>query len=478
MKSFAISAAIVCALMSGGDALAQNDLALDYGFSGTGFFTLDFNDSPGKNDVGLGIQPVPCGPACDKHLIFGAHLNTATNTWDALISKVNSDGTLDQMFASAGKMQVATPLLGIVDVATDASATHFYFLGYKHTNNFTDSDFGISCIDANGAPCTGFGVEGTRTIYFDQGASNDDTPASIVFQPGPGSTPDRLLASGLVHGGTFVVPVNYIGIAALSAETGDLVPGFGGNGKALIPPITGEHTSIVSDTALSAAGTPGGERLYITASSLRGDDTKGYANLLAVNPFNGSLLTTSYGSEGALNLGTIEVAQAIAIQADGKVVVAGIGDPASTGHYRLILARGTPGGSREADFCNGGFCVEEGAGDISMVNAIGIRPMTHDLVIATSEVDGSEQVQKIYQFGEDGNVLHGERTVAFANDGGAGRYAISAALYVGSGLQGGYAMTVGTSRWSAITSDYNVTVVRMVASDEIFFSAFSGPNEY
>ncbi|MEO7324609.1 MAG: hypothetical protein ABIW82_07250 [Dokdonella sp.] len=45
-------------------------------------------------------------------------------------------------------------------------------------------------------------------------------------------------------------------------------------------------------------------------------------------------------------------------------------------------------------------------------------------------------------------------------------------LYVGSDIAGGYAMTIGSTTWSELANDDDITVVRMTASDELFETGF------
>ena len=463
------------------------DLALDPNFNaGLGWKRFDFNDANSKFDQGLAVVPVGCGTHCIRYLVFGSHNHS--NTWDVVISKIDSLGVVDTTFGNAGKMQIATPLLQVTDVAVDASATHFYFSGWKTTGAATDIDFAVTCIDSTGIACTGFGTQGTVTKWFDLDTNKSDWATQIRYRPAVGANPARLLVGGIAVGGTPAAPSYRLGVVAIDPLSGATQTSFGTNGK-LVMQVgeVGDQADVqLYDMALSAAGMPGGERLYLAGyyqrAPLGNKHIDGY--VMAINPQDGSLVTdfsggllTVHNDIGAAGQSFDEVST-ITVLPDGKVVMAGRSIDANS-TSQLLLARATPTNGLDPSFCGGGVCAHISADPTADTDAvkIGVRPTTHDLVVATTEtrIVGAGQVERlqvIEQYSASGNALHGRKEMTYPASSGETPEAMTSGLYVGTDAAGGYAMTIGTTRWSGTTMDRDITVVRMIASDELFTSGF------
>jgi hypothetical protein len=462
------------------------DLELDPAFAGVGFTSYDFNDNNSGLDRGRRVFPVRCGAGCIRFLVFGIHQHGST--WDAVIAKIDATGALDPTFGSAGKMLVVTPLSYVTDMAVDASAQHFYFSGWKHTEPAPDNDFAVTCVDASGVACAGFGVQGTVTKWFDLGTNKDDKALQIRYRAASGPNPASLLVGGIAIGGTPAAPADRLGVFAIDPVTGVTLASFGDAGKVVLQ--VGQVADLAKvefyDMALSPSSTPGGERLYLAGSfqraPLANNDIDGF--VMAIDPEDGSLATSFHGGLVAVHndIGPpgnpFDEVSGIVVQADGMVAMVGRSVDANS-KDQLLLARATPLDGLDPAFCGGGVCAHISPDPSAGVygDSIGVRPTTHDLVVTTTETRSSgpgqiERLQVVEQYSASGSTLHGRREMDYAPWNGQAPDATSGGLYIGTNAAGGYAMTVGSALWDAPGNDYDITVVRMVATDELFASGF------
>jgi hypothetical protein len=463
------------------------DLAFDPSFNaGLGFNRFDFNDANSKLDRGRSIIPVPCGAGCIRFLVFGIHQNGST--WDAVISRIDSNGALDPTFGNAGKMRITTPLSYVTDMTVDASAQHFYFSGWKHTGAAPDNDFAVTCTDASGAACAGFGTLGTVTKWFDLDTNKDDKALHIRYRPASGPNPASLLVGGIATAGTPAAPSARVGIFAIDPVSGATLASFGSAGKVVMQ--VGEVADLAKvnlfDVALSPSNVPGGERLYLAGSfqraPLANNDIDGF--VMAIDPEDGSLATSFNGGLVAVHndIGPpgnpFDEVGGIAVLPDGKVAMVGRSTDADS-QDQLLLARATALDGLDPAFCGAGVCVHSSPDPSASVTAysLGVRPTTHDLVIAITETRSSgpgqlERLQVLEQYSASGITLHGRTERDYATWNGQTPDATSGDVVVGTSAAGGYAMTVGSALWDTPSNDYDIVVVRTIATDELFASGF------
>ncbi len=468
-------------------AIGVGDLALDPAFTALhGWERIDFNDANSKRDRGLRIVPVQCGAGCTRFLVFGTHPHGST--WDVVIAKIDSQGALDPSFGSGGRMQVATPLLYVTDVAVDASATHFYISGRKTTGNLPDSDFAVTCIDASGGVCAGFGTLGTVTKWFDLDTNKEDRATQIRYRPASGPNPASLLVGGIATGGTPATPSERLGVVAIDPVSGATLASFGSAGKVVRQ--VGEVSDLAHvelyDMALSASSMPGGERLYLAGSfkraPLANNNVDGY--VMAIDPDDGSLATSFDGGMVPVHndIGPpgnpLDEVVGIEVLPDGNVAM--VGDSVDANSKRqLLLARATALDGLDPGFCGGGVCAHISPDPSAGIDgdSIRVRPSTHDLVVTTTEtrtnIGGQiERLQVIEQYSASGITLHGRKEMDYPSAPGEVPDATTAGLYVGTDAAGGYAMMIGSTTWSQTLNDYDITVVRTIATDELFASGF------
>ncbi len=264
-----------------------------------------------------------------KIVVVGEVFGIGTD--DFGLARYNPNGTLDTSFGTGG------------GVFTDfASGDDFGFAVALQTDgkiiaagtafNGATNDFALARYNANGTLDTSFGTGGIVTTDF---ASGGDSALGVAIQPD-----GRIVAVGL--GGTglldFVLArYNANGTLDTSFGTGGLVttdfsPGFG----------RAHAVAIQGDGKIVVAGASGGGITFTVGrynSNGSIDTTFGTAGT--------GIVTTDFG----FDLG--ESAEAVVLQADGKIVAAGAGVNffASNG---FLLARYNPNGSLDTSFGIGG----------------------------------------------------------------------------------------------------------------------------
>jgi uncharacterized delta-60 repeat protein len=207
-------------------------------------------------------------------------------------------GALDPSFATGGKLTVAGTTFGAVALQPDGKIVA---VGGQAVG--VDLDFLVARFNPDGTPDTTFNTTGTKTIDFN--GANDNANAVAIQSDG------KIVVAGNAG--------NDFGVTRLNTD-GTLDTTFGING--LVDVDFNGHTNRANGLAIAANG-----NLYVAGTV--GVTTAEFGfGLLALNPAGAPL--ASFGNNGrtAVNLvSQFEGANAIAIQPDGKLVVAGVVDP-------------------------------------------------------------------------------------------------------------------------------------------------------
>jgi uncharacterized delta-60 repeat protein len=277
------------------------DGTLDPSFGTGGLVTTDF---AATNDqaVGLIVQ-------ADGKLVAAGSTDVIPGGSDLALARYNPDGTLDPSFGTGGK--VTTDFAGDVDVASALAAQadgRLVVAGVSNTPGVANADFALVRYRSNGKLDRSFGGDGKVTT--DVASSNERALALAVQADG------RLVAAGVTGSpGSSETGADFALVRYRS--NGNLDRNFGTGGK-VTTDFTGrdgfdQANALVLqvDGKLVAAG---------FAAGPPGSDF----GLARYNP-DGSL-DPSFGTAGRVTTdftGTDEAANALAVQADGKLVAAG-----------------------------------------------------------------------------------------------------------------------------------------------------------
>jgi uncharacterized delta-60 repeat protein len=287
---------------------------LDTGFGNAGKVTTAFG-TLGDGAFAVVLQ-------MDGKIVVAGYTTTGNGPSDFALARYNFDGTLDRTFGSRGK--VMTHLSGRakargVVLQPDGKIV----LAGEATNGDSDTTrhFALARYNTAGTLDASFGSGGI--VITGLGSSADEAASGIALQ-----TDGRMVLAGTEFNG----PSGGFVLARYNSN-GTLDPTFGSGGNVIMgfgTPIEGAlSVALQSDGRIIAAG---------------------YANIDGATDFalarysvNGNLDTT-FGSGGKVTTGfgtNSDLASAVAIQSDGRVVAAGYAVLSNTG-MDFALARYLP----------------------------------------------------------------------------------------------------------------------------------------
>jgi uncharacterized delta-60 repeat protein len=296
------------------------DGTLDSSFGSGGKATTDFG--PLTNEVtGIAIQG-------DGKIVAVGFVQTPGRGYDFGLARFNSDGTLDTSFGSGGK--VATDISGASDFAHSVvlQPDGKIVVGGS-TQTVRSFDFAVARYKPDGSLDRRFGTGGISTVDF----GREDEVLAIALQPD-----GKIVAAG--YAGRPGALEDF-GLARFNTD-GSLDTSFGASGK-----LTTDFG--FRDKAMGVLILPNGQ---IVAAGYAGDSTDlNYGFALARYSSDG-LLDSTFGVNGAVIThfsGRIDEAHALALDADGGLVVVG----ESGGN--LAVARYDIAGNLDATFGSNGF---------------------------------------------------------------------------------------------------------------------------
>ena len=367
-------------LIAGSSALAA-DGDLDGTFGIGGKVTTDF----GGGDAAWGVAVQADGK-----------IVAAGNTFSQFaLARYNADGSLDASFGTGGK--VTTDFGGAFDTAFAVAIQadgKIVAAGWASGGSFPVSDFALARYNADGSLDASFGSGGKVTTDI---AGSGDQASDVAIQPD-----GRIVAAGTSDGRFALARYNPDGSLDGSFGTGGKVTtpvGQSTFGSALLIQVDGKivaagtsfmflPTGVLADFALARYhpdGSPdasfgtggtvttdfGGRRDQAVGMALQADGklvatghtapaTGGPGDFALARYDLGGSLDPSFDTDGKVttDFGGEDVATAVAIQADGKIVAAGGGGPGTD----FGLARYGTDGSPDASFGTGGKVTTEFGG--------------------------------------------------------------------------------------------------------------------
>jgi uncharacterized delta-60 repeat protein len=304
---------------------------LDPTFNGTGRQTLAF---PGGSVTGTAVAVQPD----NKVVVAGTFQPTgSTTTGSFAVARFNADGSLDTGFGTGGRVTIDFGFPGgnqqASAVALQADGK-IVVGGSVATGGPGGEDFAVARLTAAGALDGSFGAGGKQTLDF----GFDDFLTGLAIQPADQKV--VLAGYGKQGGGASFE-------AARLGTDGSLDASFGSGGKEVMPVGA---VGMANAVALQADG-----KIVLAGAT---GPSGGPDDFAAVRLTAGGTVDTSFGAGGtqALNLGGDDQASAVALQGDGKIVLAGstttsyAGQPDSS----FAAARLNADGSPDTSFGSGG----------------------------------------------------------------------------------------------------------------------------
>ena len=331
------------------------------GFSGTG--------SSGDEAHAVAIQS-------DGKIVVAGHAYNGTDD-DTALARYNANGSLDTGFGTGGRVISNLSSSNRRDHAramANDSDGKIVVAGYA--NNGTDDDIAVARYNANGTPDTGFGTNG-KTL---SGLSGHDQANAMALLNG-----GKILVVG-ESGDNFI-------LMRFNAD-GSLDTGFGTGGK-----VTTDFNG-GRDEAFAVAIQPNGK--IVVAGHARNNTNWD----LAVARYNADgSLDTGFGTGGKAPLIHFgfgnDNAYAVAVQPDGKIVVAGAANHGTPSHF--ALARYNADGTLDTGFGTGGK-VSTPVGDAGAgANAMELQA-NGKIVVAGYAVRGSAYVFALARYNVNGTL--------------------------------------------------------------------------
>ena len=359
---------------------------LDTTFAGTGATTTDF----GENDLGHDVAIQADG----KIVVAGGTGFTGADRF--ALARYNTDGSLDTSFDGDGKL-TTDGFSEALQVAVQADgkivAAGISFNVYQ--------DFGLARYNPDGSLDTNFAGDGT--VWTDIAGDSDYLNAMVI-------QPDGKIVVG---GSTRDDDEQRFRFALVRYNVdGSLDTSFDGDGKVVTTIVTGQNSDEITGLAIQGDG-----KIVAAGWTEPTDPSQGvYRFALARYASDGSLDTSFDGDGIAITgFGGEDLALAVALQSDGKIVVGGQhGQP--TG-YDFALARYNADGSLDSGFDGDGFVTTDISEDgIETVQDLLIQP--DGKIVAAGEGYGDYAIVRYNTNGSPDSTFSGDGIISTNISGG------------------------------------------------------------
>jgi uncharacterized delta-60 repeat protein len=254
------------------------------------------------------------------------------------LARYNADGRLDTSFGRQGR--VSGNVNGRARAVAIQPDGHIVVAGefsFDSTNGSDFSDITIARFRPDGNLDPTFGADATGQIARDLGGSN--TATNIVLQ-----RDGKIVVSGRPAGGFPVAPsADHTDVARFLAN-GEFDDSFGTGGKVKLP-----GQSVGTGLAVQADG-----KVVLVGGELRNTSSPATERFVLQRLLANGLPDASFGTAGKVDVALARnaTAAAVALQADGKIVVVGTTTLVSVADF--IVARYDVNGSLDGSFGNGG----------------------------------------------------------------------------------------------------------------------------
>ena len=363
------------------------DGSLDSGFGTGGRVTSSFTSQVGINAIA--IQQ-------DGKIVAVGKLNQQFQVQFA-VARYNANGSLDASFGTGGR--VVTSVKGLDDepFAVAIQSDGKIVVGGQAVFQ-QQILFALVRYNSNGTPDAGFGAGGIVVTGF----NGQDTVSGLAIQQD----------GKIIAGGTSGPPASSVFAMARYNTNGSLDPGFGAGGKAttaFTQPFQGG--AFVNGIALQQDG-------KIVAAGGLFSQVKGSTFAVARYNTNGGL-DQGFGTAGQITTsfpGT-SFAGAVAIQPDGKILTAGNSSIANAQPPQFALVRYNPNGTLDGGFGSGGQVTTSFSG-LASGFAVAIQSDGKPVVAGTMSVSNSQSVFALARYNLNGSLDNsfgaaGEVTTSF-----------------------------------------------------------------
>ena len=341
----------------------NTDGTLDLGFGTGGKVTTDLGSS-GERGHSVAIQT-------DGKIVVAGYSGNGPN-WDFALVRYTTNGALDLTFGTGGKVTTPIGIARSVAIQTDGK-----IVVAGSSSNGTNWDFAVVRYTTNGSLDLGFGTGGVVTTNI---GSGNDKAYSVVLQ-----TDGKLVVAGFSKNGTnddFAL-VRYTTNGSLDNTfgTGGIVTtNFGSSSDEMRNSL-----AIQTDGKLVVAGNSnnsGSSDFALVRYTTNG--------ALDLTSGTGGIVTTDFGGFGGTDSGN-----SVAIQTDGKLVVAGYVSGAL-----FALTRYTTNGALDLTFGTGGIVATPVGSGLTEPNSVAIQTDGKLVVAGWSSIGANRDFALVRYNGE------------------------------------------------------------------------------
>jgi uncharacterized delta-60 repeat protein len=352
------------------------DGSLDSSFDGDGKLTTPIGSSDAAAR-GVAIQ------VDNKIVVAGGSYDDSNSKYNFTLVRYDSDGRLDSLAAGNGKVTTDFGALGATaqSVAIQADGKIVVAGDSGNGSNPSISDFAVARYNQDGSLDTSFSGDGKLTTDFGSGY---DSARGVAIQ-----ADGKIVVVGSASNGS-----NHDFALARYNTDGTLDTTFGGTGK-----LTTDFFTL-HDDAYAVVVQPDGRIVVAGSTQFSG---KYYFAIACYN--SDGVLDSTFSNDGLIGYGfsgtSTEVATSLAIQADGKLVVAGYSNVA--GNYDFYLMRLNGDGSSDTSFNGGGGVITDFASGNDYVQAVAIQA-DGKIVVAGAASNGSNNDFALARYNVDGSL--------------------------------------------------------------------------
>jgi uncharacterized delta-60 repeat protein len=322
--------------------------------SGSYDFAICRRSADGTADLsfgaGTGQALIPVGSAEDraysaalqadgKIVLAGYSYVAATSTYDFSVARLNSDGSLDSSFGSGtGKALLAVSSTATAYAMTVQSDGKLVLAGYSYSaTGTTGDDFTVMRLNANGSLDSTFGMGWGSVILSHTGT---DFGRSVSVQ-----SDGKIVLAGTLDTGQF-------GVARLNSN-GSLDTSFGASGYATIAVGSYGVASVYGSTLQTD-----GKILLVGLGNNDATNNKSFAVVRLTSDGGLDSSFGSGTGKVFVPIGDMDNGRSIAVQTDGKILLAGYTrvdpQPYVTGTTEFAVMRLNSNGTLDSSFGQGG----------------------------------------------------------------------------------------------------------------------------
>ena len=394
---------------AGGDfALVRynSDGSLDPTFDGDGMVTTP---------VGIGeSRAAAMALQANGKIVVAGSAQNSQFYFEFAVVRYNADGSLDMSFNGDGKITTPVGAFGALGNALAMQADGKIVVAGRSYNG-SNNDYAVVRYTAGGALDNSFGSGGTVTTPI----TIDDYANAVAIQRGNGvTTPDKIVVAGFSDGTS---PRRAFSLVRYNLN-GSLDTSFGMGGKVLTSFDASNSRGLDAGNAVAVQGSRFQPRKIIVA----GYSFDGTHEAFAVVRYNADgSLDTSFNGTGKVRtpIGAGESSgNAVKLQTDGKIVVAGISHNAAYTSSDFAVVRYNADGSLDTSFGIGGIVTTPIGTNFDAGYAMAIQTDGKILVAGASSNASGKADFAVVMYNPDGSLDtsygSGGKVVVDLSDGG------------------------------------------------------------